>query len=111
MRPENEPIASSMARGWRSVLASIQRERPYEESYNACPDHLIILHLDSQVKVDRWVGSARDSRLISPGGLFVVPGGMNFRVRLNDPLTTAHFYLRASIVREVSAELDRKSVV
>lgn len=104
-RPENEPIASSLTHGWCSVLASIQREQPYEASYDACRDHLIILHLDGQAQVDRWVGPSRESRLISPGGLFMVPCDMNFRVRLNDPLTTMHFYLRDCIVREVAAEL------
>ncbi len=104
-RPENEPIASSVALGWRSVLASMQREHPYEDSFPACADHLVILHLDGQVQVDRWVGKSRESRLITAGGLFMVPSGMDFRVRLNDPLTTIHLYLRDSLIRDVARDL------
>jgi AraC family transcriptional regulator len=87
------------------VLASMQREQPYEASFAGCADHLVILHLDGQVKVDRWLGKSRESRLITAGGLFMIPSGMDFRVRLNDPLTTIHFYVRHSVIREVAQDL------
>ena len=105
MREDNEYVAQSGSLGWESVFVSLQREKPYEDSYAACPDHLIILHLDGYVKVDRWVGVSRESRMIPPGGTFMVPGGMDFRVRLNDPLSTVHFYLRHTVLAEVSREL------
>jgi AraC family transcriptional regulator len=105
LREENRFLASSDGLGWRSVFASIQREQPYEDSYSERPDHLIILHLDGYVRVDRWVGVSRESRMIAPGGTFMVPGGMDFRVRLNDPLSTMHFYLRRSVLAEVAEDL------
>lgn len=107
LREENRSLASSEGLGWRSVFTSIQREQPYEDSYDPRPDHLIILHLDNYVRVDRWLGVSRESRMIAPGGTFMVPGGMDFRVRLNDPLRTIHFYLRHSVLAEVAQELCR----
>jgi AraC family transcriptional regulator len=105
LREENRPLASSDGLGWNSVFTSVQREQPYEDGYAARPDHLIILHLNSYVRVDRWVGVSRQSRMIAPGGTFMVPGGMDFRVRLNDPLSTVHFYVRRSVLTEVAQEL------
>ena len=105
MREENQFLASSEGLGWHSVFTSVQREQPYEDGYRALPDHLIILHLDGYVRVDRWVGVSRESRMIAPGGTFMVPGGMDFRVRLNDPLSTVHFYLRRSVLGEVARDL------
>lgn len=104
-RPGNEFVAVSDRLAWSSVFASIQRERPYEDSFAARPDHLIILHLDGFVKVDRWVGVSRESRMIPPGGTFMVPGGMDFRVRLGDSLSTMHFYLRQSVLDEVARDI------
>jgi AraC family transcriptional regulator len=106
-QPGNEFVAGSERLNWTSVFASIQRERPYEESFAAVPDHLIILHLDGYVKVDRWVGVSRESRMIAPGGMFMVPGGIDFRVRLGDPLSTIHFYLRRAMLAEVARDLCR----
>lgn len=105
LREENETLASSSALGWRSVFTSVQREKPFEDAYKALPDHLIILHLDGYVRVDRWLGISRDSRMIAPGGTFMVPGGVDFRVRLNDPLSTAHFYIRRAVLEEVAQDL------
>ncbi|WP_445680688.1 helix-turn-helix domain-containing protein [Radicibacter daui] len=105
LRKENDYVASSEGLGWQSAFVSAQREKPYEDAYGAVPDHLIILHLDGYVKVDRWVGVSRESRMIAPGGTFIVPGGMDFRVRLNDPLSTVHFYLRHNVLQEVAGEL------
>ncbi|MDR6294483.1 MULTISPECIES: AraC family transcriptional regulator [Inquilinus] len=105
LREENETLASSGPLGWRSVFTSVQREQPFEDAYKALPDHLIILHLDGYVRVDRWLGISRESRMIAPGGVFMVPGGVDFRVRLNDPLTTAHFYIRHAVLAEVAQDL------
>ncbi len=106
-RPSSDVIAASDRLGWSSAFASLQRESPYEDGFGARPDHLIILHLDSYVKVDRWVGVSRESRMIPPGGTFMVPGGMDFRVRLGDPLSTVHFYLRRAVIEEVARDLWR----
>jgi hypothetical protein len=40
-------------RGWNRQYLSVQRERPYRESFEAAGTHLVILHLDGPVTVRR----------------------------------------------------------
>ena len=104
-RPENRIHAASDGLGWSSLYASAQREPPYEASYRAVPDHLVILHLDGPVGVCRVLGESQEQRTIGPGGLFVLPGGVDFGVQLNGVLNSLHVYLRDAVLREVAAEL------
>ena len=53
LRPQNHTHLTSKGLGWSSIYASAQREKPYEDVYNAVNDHLIILHLDGPVAVTR----------------------------------------------------------
>ncbi|GAN77812.1 helix-turn-helix domain-containing protein [Acidisphaera rubrifaciens] len=103
-RDEHVIHAASDALGWRSAYASLQRERPYEDEYRAVPDHLVILHRDGPVGVGRVLGAARRHRTVPPGGLFILPGGMDFGVRLEGRLESLHVYVRDSVLREVAAE-------
>jgi AraC family transcriptional regulator len=103
-RPENRIHAASDALGWTSAYASAQREQPYEADYAAVRDHLIILHRDGPVGVGRVLGTTRRHRTVPPGGLFILPGGMDFGVRLEGRLETVHVYLRDAVLREVAAE-------
>jgi AraC family transcriptional regulator len=70
------------------------------------PDHLIILHLDGPVTVSRVLGKSWASRVIPPGGLFMLPGGVDFGVRLGGDLSTLHLYVRRAIIEEVAADLS-----
>src|SRR5579871_6158597 len=106
LRPEHRIIAASDQRGWKSLYASTQREAPYEAAYAGVPDHLVILHLDGPVTVSRVLGKSSASRVIPPGGLFMLPGGLDFGVRLGGDLSTVHLYVRQAIVEEVAAELS-----
>jgi AraC family transcriptional regulator len=76
-RPENQIHTRSDELGWTSMYASVQREAPYEDHYDAVRDHLIVLHLDGPVAVARRLGRAESRRVIAPGGLFMLPGGMD----------------------------------
>ncbi len=105
MRSEHCIRDRSDGRGWRSLYASVQHEAPYEASFNAVEDHLLILHLNGPVAVERRLGAKRERRVVPPGGLFILPGGLDFGVRLEGELDTLHIYLRNEIVREVAAEL------
>lgn len=105
LRPTTKLAADSGALGWTSAFASLQHEEPYQDNFTARPDHLIILHLDGFVKVDRWLGAARVSRMIAPGGMFMIPGGMDFSVRLGNPLSTVHLYVRRAILRDVAQDI------
>lgn len=105
LRPGNAIQATSDRYGWSSLYASVQREAPYEDSFAAVDDHLLILHLDGPVSVHRRLGNKQASRIIPPGGLFAMPGGMDFSVRLGGPLQTLHLYLRRTLIEEVAADV------
>ena len=105
LRKEHRIRDRSDGLGWRSLYASVQHEKPYEASFNAVDDHLMILHLNGPVAVERRLGAKRERRVVPPGGLFILPGGLDFGVRLEGELDTLHIYLRSEIVAEVAREL------
>lgn len=104
-RPENRRRAASDGLGWTSLYASAQGETPYESRYAAVTDHLMILHLDGPVEVSRTLGAGRASRRVPPGGMFLLPGGMDFGVRLGGALESLHLYLRHAVLEEVATDL------
>ena len=106
-RPANRIHAASEGRGWTSLYASAQLEMPYEATYNAVRDHLIILHLDGPVGVSRVIGKREERRVVRPGGLFILPGSMDFGVQLEGGLESLHVYIRNTVLHEVAAELFR----
>lgn len=101
-QPANEVRAASDGLGWGSLYASTQREAPYQGQFSAVKDHLIILHLDGPVGVTRALGRSHSHRVVGPGGLFMLPGGLDFGVRLEGYLESLHLYLREQIVEEVA---------
>ena len=103
--------ASSEGRGWRSLFASAQREAPFEDHCPAIPDHLVVVHLSGPVRVNRTLAGKHDSCLIPPGGVFIMPGGVEFDVRLEGLLDTVHFYLHRSIVDEIAEEFDNGDTI
>jgi AraC family transcriptional regulator len=104
-RPEHRIDRASDRMGWKSLYVSRQWEQPYEDSFAAVEDHLIILHLDGPVEVERQLGRTRLKRRVAPGGQFILPGGFDFWVRLCRPLTSVHLYIRNSLLRDVAADL------
>jgi AraC family transcriptional regulator len=106
LRPEHRIIAASDRLGWKSLYASMQREAPYEASYAGVPDHLVILHLDGPVTVSRILRKSWASRVIPPGGSFMLPGGADFGVRLGGDLSTLRLYVRQAVVEEVAIDLS-----
>jgi AraC family transcriptional regulator len=58
------------------------------------------------VTVHRRVRNGESSRLIPPGGLFIMPGGMDFGVRLGGTLQTLHLYLRRAVIEEVTQSIQ-----
>ena len=104
-RPENRIHAASEGRGWTSLYASAQRETPYAATYGAVQDHLIILHIDGPVGVSRIIGKNYERRTVAPGGLFILPGSVDFSVHLEGGLESLHVYLRQTMLHEVAAEL------
>jgi AraC family transcriptional regulator len=104
-RPENKLRASSDRFGWSSLYASAQREIPYEGYFPSVKDQLIVQHLDGPVPIDRLHGPNPARCLVPAGGLHLVPGGLDFGVRLMGALSTLHVYVRRHIIEEVAGEL------
>lgn len=102
LRPGVQTGLSSDGRRWASLYASAQREVPFEDRFRAVDDQLIVLHLDGPVGVHRRIRHGEDSRVIAPGGMFMVPGGMEFGVRLAGSLQTLHLYVRRALIGEVA---------
>ena len=101
-QPANQVRAASDGLGWTSLYASAQREAPYQGQFSAVDDHLIVLHLDGPVTVSHRLGRSRSRCVVAPGGLVVVPGGVDLGVGLEDHLESLHLYLRHHIVEEVA---------
>lgn len=103
-RPENMVRASSDRFGWASIYASTQRELPYEGTFAAVKDQLIVQHLDGPVVIDRLHGPGAARCEVPAGGLHLFPGGLDFGVRLMGALSTLHVYVRRAVIEEVAAE-------
>ena len=107
LRPQNQYHARSDTLGWSSLYASAQREEPFWDEFKAIRDHMIVLHLDGPVRVDRALGKERLSRIVPPSGLFILPGGLEFGVGIDGFLETLHIYLRHKVLLEAAADLYR----
>jgi len=103
-RPEHQIEQSSDRLGWASMYVSRQFEHPYADSYQPIRDHLVILHLDGPVQVERRLEGSLTRALVGPGGMFTMPGGMTFWVHLTQSLHSVHLYVRDEVLREVAAD-------
>jgi AraC family transcriptional regulator len=103
-RPGNRIRATSEGVGWSSLFASAQREACFEGSFPGVPDHFVVLHLDGPVNADFTAGKSRERRIIAPGGISLVPAGMDFGLRLETALESVHVYVRSAVLREVASE-------
>lgn len=107
LRKENDIEGSSDGLGWSSLYVSMQRERPYADSFDGNKDHLIILHRDGPVSVSRNLQGQRAEKVVPIGGLFIVPAGQDFSVELQGSLSTIHLYVRSEMIEEAASELCR----
>ncbi len=106
-RKEHDIEASSDGLGWSSLYVSMQRERPYADSFDANKDHLIILHRDGPVTVSRKMHGQCTEKVVPIGGLFILPAGQDFSVELRGSLSTIHLYVRSELIVEAASELCR----
>lgn len=107
MRPEHTVRSRSDGFGWTSLYASIQYETPYEGSFDPVDDQLIVLHMEGPVALEGPHGSRTERCVVPAGGMHLIPGGEGFGVRLLDPLTTMHLYVRRAVMEEVAREVLR----
>jgi AraC family transcriptional regulator len=94
------PDRTSAGLGWDKQYLSVQRERPYRESFGAARTHLVILHLDGPVTVRRGEGDLSRERTVPAGGLFIHPAGRDLTVELGGPLSTVHLYLSDDLLQD-----------
>ena len=103
-QPWVTPERTSAGLGWDRQYLSVQRERPYRESFAAAGTHLVVLHLDGPVTVRRGRGGASRSRSVPAGGLFLHPAGRELTVELGGPLRTVHLYLRDEVLQDAAGD-------
>src|SRR3954471_22473729 len=102
MQPWIEPERTSAGLGWDKQYLSVQRERPYRESFAAAGTHLVILHRDGPVTVRRGQGKLSRSRQVPAGGLFIHPAGRDLTVELGGALSTVHLYLSDDVLQDAA---------
>jgi AraC family transcriptional regulator len=102
LQPWIKPERTSAGLGWDKQYLSVQRERPYRESFAAAGTHLVILHRDGPVTVRRGQGKLSRSRQVPAGGLFIQPAGRDLTVELGGVLSTVHLYLSDALVRDAA---------
>jgi AraC family transcriptional regulator len=104
-RPGNRVRATSEELGWGSVLASVQRELPFDGVFPAVDDHLLVVHLSGPVRVRGMIRDNAVARTVPPGHVFLWPGGESFHIELENTADTLHIYLKRHLIKEVMAEL------
>src|SRR3954469_18135826 len=102
-QPWVTPDRTSAGLGWDKQYLSVQRERPYRESFGAARTHLVILHLAGPVTVRRGEGALSRARTVPAGGLFIHPAGRDLTVELGGPLSTVHLYLSDDVLQDAVA--------
>src|SRR4051812_43835767 len=102
MQPWIQPERTSAGLGWDKQYMSVQRERPYRESFAAAGTHLVILHRDGPVTVRRGQGKLTRARQVPAGGLFIHPAGRDLTVELGGALSTVHLYLTDDVVQDAA---------
>jgi len=104
-QPGVQMRVSSDDRGWSSIYASTQRELPFEAAFTARDDQLVVLNWGAPVTLYRRVPKGEDSGRIPSGGLVMIPGGMDFGLRVGGIVHTLHLYLRRALITEVAADI------
>jgi AraC family transcriptional regulator len=105
-RPGVQILLSSESRGWSSLYASVQRQRPFEGAFDAVADHAMVLHLDGPVMVYCRTPRGENCRLNQAGSIVMIPGGMDLlRVRLGGTARSLHLYLRRALIEELASDM------
>ncbi len=107
-RPGNRVHCSSDDAAWTSMFASICSEAPYEASFAAVKDHLIVIPLNKPVRFARRIGGEFQERVLPPGSTTITPGGADFSIQTSSrgpQYDTMHFYVRDEYLREIHAEM------
>lgn len=94
--------------GWASLFACICSEAPYEGSFAAVRDHLVVIPLNKPVRFTRRICGERQEHILLPGSATITPGGADFSIRTSSQggqYDTLHFYIRDEFIREMHCEM------
>src|SRR5580700_9339413 len=101
--------SSSEGSGWASLFACICSEAPYEGSFAAVKDHLVVIPLNKPVRFTRRIGGELQEQILLPGSATITPGGADFSIRTSSQgghYDTLHFYIRDEFIREIQCEMS-----
>lgn len=93
---------------WTSLFACICSESPFEGSFAAVKDHLIVIPLGKPVRIARDINGERQEQILLPGSATITPGGADFKMRTSSDggaYDTLHIYIRDETIREISGEM------
>ena len=99
---------SSENAGWTSLFACICSETPYEGSFAAVKDHLVVIPLNKPVRFTRRIGGEFQEQILPPGSATITPGGADFSIRTSSQgrqYDTLHFYIRDEFIREIHGDM------
>jgi AraC family transcriptional regulator len=105
---------SSEDAGWTSLFACVCSEAPYEGSFAAVKDHLVVIPLYKPVRFTRRICGELQERILPPGSTTITPGGADFSVRTSSQgrrYDSLHFYVRDDFVREIYTEMYGSAAV
>jgi AraC family transcriptional regulator len=105
LRPQHRILATSQDLNWSSLYASRQVEQPYHGKFMAHNSHFLVLHLTGPVTIEREMAGGTTRARVRPGGMFLMPAGRDFGVKLDSRLETLHLYVPDRLLREAAAEL------
>ncbi len=104
-QPDHQIVASSEGLDWSSLYASRQIEQPYHGKFSTHNSHFLALHLSGPVTLERELDGGIARAKVRPGGMFLMPAGYDFGVRLDARLETLRLYVPDSVLRTAAAEL------
>jgi len=107
-RPGSLVHCTSETAGWPSLFACICSEAPYEGSFAAVKDHLVVIPLNKPVRFTRRIGGELQEQILPPGSATITPGGADFSIRTSSQgrqYDTMHFYIRDEFVREIHSDM------
>lgn len=99
--------ACSDGRDWTSLFTSVQREMPFEGTFNASRDHLLVLHRDGPVQLESRYDRNGARRVVPAGAIHLISPGEEFGIHLTSSVETVHVYVRRSVLEEVALDTPR----
>lgn len=107
-QPGSVVHCSSENADWTTLFACICSESPFEGSFAAVKDHLIVIPLNKPIHIARQIDGERQEQVLLPGSATITPGGADFTMRTSSDggaYDTLHLYIRDASIREIHSEM------